>query len=219
MAARRGLNVSAQTLIMKMRTKLLAFILIICGAYNLWHRNHSPTQYFLENTMTYYAQEWPHEVLNAFKEPTFIHPPKDRDEQFRFMLLRALHHSPVIIRIEHTSNDVTKIYAKVGLYVSEQIDGEISGPPVKYIHTYEGVLSDEDYIKFTEIFAALNICDDNLEKQRGGLDGSTWLFEYRNHKKHCQHYTWVPKEKAKHDVAEFMISLAKMPIEKIGHVY
>ena len=221
MAARRGLHVSTQTLLMKMQSKLLAFILFICIAFNLWHRNknHPPVQYFLENTMADYSQDWPHEVLSVFEEPTFIDPPKNGDEQFRFLMLRALHHSPVIIRIEHRSNDVTKIYAKVGLYVSEQIGDEISGPPVKYIHTYEGVLSDEDYSKFTEIFAGLNICDDNSEKQRWGLDGSNWLFEYRSYKKHCQHYTWAPEEKTKHDVAEFMISLAKIPSEKIGRVY
>lgn len=197
-----------------MRTKLLAFMLLICVAFNLWHGNidHQPVEYFLENTMADYKKDWPNEVLNVFEEPTFIHPPKNGNEQYRFLLLRALRHSPVIIRIEHASNGTSKIYAKVGLYVSKQIGGEISGPPVQYIHTYEGVLSDEDYSKFTEIFAALNICDVNSEKHLSGLDGSNWLFEYRDTKKHCQHYSWVPKEKVKHDAAEYILSLAKIPI-------
>jgi len=210
---------------MTVRLKLLLIAILICGVcvglsiVLVGNKKEEPIQYFLDGTMADYQQDWPIEVLNVFGEPTFIPSPEKGNEQFRFLLLRSLVHSPVVIRIERSPNDVSKIHAKVGFYVSEVMGGEFSGPPVKYTHTYEGYLSEEEFLKFQNVFSSLDICNANSKKQGFGLDGSNWLFEYRSNAEHCQKYVWTPTAEAKHTVAKLMFSLAKIPRSKIEPIY
>jgi len=207
------------------RLKVLAPAILICGAFIalltllVGNKHHVPVEYFLENTMNDYDKEWPTEVLNVFEEPTFILRPKGGSERFRFLMLRSLYHSPVIVRIERSSNGTSKIYAKVGFYASELLGGPLTGPPVKNARIYERKLSDEEFSNFKDAFSLLNICKPSSEKNRIGFDGSNWLFEYRSSNVHCVQYIWSPEDETKHSVAELMFSLAKMPMSSIGPIY
>lgn len=207
---------------MQIRNKLK--LLKICGALLVLavvfpYPNNEPKSYFLENTMAEYEKDWPTEVLKAFDEPTFIPKPKRGSEQIRFLMLRSLHHRPVIVRIERSANGSTKVTGKVAPYIGEMMGGELAGAPVEYTHSSESSISDEDYSDFMDAFNSLDICDSGSETTLSGLDGSNWLFEYRNNDVHCQLYIWSPEDKAMQDLAEQFISLAEISKPHVGKIY
>jgi hypothetical protein len=120
---------------------------------------------------------------------------------YRFLWLRTFHR-PAVFTLQYSPDGESVLNIKMS-------DGSGGYLPGEVVLNNTISISENEASKLVKMFNAQDLCSD-VASDRGGFDGSQWVFQSATKQMRCESQIWTPDEGSLHDIGMMFFKLSGM---------